>query len=121
MICKTNTSICVCGKDNPCKVSESMTKEIKIGCDDCKFVDNCVDYGWQGCGKFTQKPSEPMTNEEWFTSLPTEEKAEFLKKIIQSCGWCLDGGNPPYCLLSGNKCFFHDGDFVEWLKEKHHD
>lgn len=27
MICKTNTSVCVCGKDNPCKASESMTEE----------------------------------------------------------------------------------------------
>ena len=27
---------------------------IKIKCDDCKFVDDCVDYGWQECKKFTQ-------------------------------------------------------------------
>ena len=62
---------------------------------------------------------QEMTNEEWFCGLSTEEKAEFIKKIIKSCGWCLDGGNPPYCLLSGNKCLFNDGEFVEWLKEKH--
>lgn len=62
-----------------------------------------------------------MTNEEWFNTLTTEEKAEFLKQIIKSCGWCLDGGNPPFCLLSGNKCFFNDGEFVEWLKGEHHD
>ena len=93
--------------------------DVKIRCDDCKFVENCVDYGWQECKKFTPTPSEPMTNEEWFCSLSTEEKAEFLKKIIKSCGWCLDGGNPPYCLFSGNKCLFNDGDFVEWLKEIH--
>lgn len=62
---------------------------------------------------------DSLTNEEWFTRLSTEEKAKFLKKIIKSCGWCLDGGNPPYCLFSGNKCLFNDGDFVEWLKQPH--
>ena len=62
---------------------------------------------------------QEQTNEEWFCLLSTEDKADFLKKIIKSCGWCLDGGNPPFCLLSGNKCLFNDGDFVEWLKQPH--
>lgn len=75
MICKTNTSVCVCGKDNLCKVSESITKEIKIRCDNCKFQEDCVDYGWQGCRKFTPKPSEPMTNEEYLRSCSFEELA----------------------------------------------
>ena len=35
--------------------------DVKIRCDDCKFVENCVDYGWQECKKFTPKPREPMT------------------------------------------------------------
>lgn len=44
---------------------------------------------------------EPMTNEEWFCTLPTEEKAR---------------------VLADNKLYFrmldYDG-FVEWLKEVH--
>lgn len=80
---------------------------------ECPHFKKCCPVVWD-------KSGEPMTNEEWFCQLSTEEKAEFLKKIIQSCGWCLDGGNPPYCLLSGNKCFFNGDDFVEWLKEIHH-
>ena len=32
---------------------EVMTDDIKIRCDDCKFVEDCVDYGWQDCKKFT--------------------------------------------------------------------
>jgi len=51
---------------------------IKIKCDDCKFVEDCVDYGWQECKKFTLKPSEPMTNEEWLHTLNTEQLAEIL-------------------------------------------
>ena len=35
--------------------------DVKIRCDDCKFVEDCVDYGWQECKKFTPTPSEPMT------------------------------------------------------------
>ena len=38
-----------------------MTERVKIKCDDCKFVEDCVDYGWQDCKKFTPKPREPMT------------------------------------------------------------
>ena len=38
---------------------------VKIRCDDCKFVENCVDYGWDGCKKFTPAPSGVQTNEEW--------------------------------------------------------
>ena len=62
---------------------------IKIKCDDCKFQEECVDYGWNGCRKFTPKPSEPMTNEEWFCGLSTEEKAKWLtnhSKFIYECG-----------------------------------
>ena len=56
---------------------------IKIKCDDCKFVDDCVDYGWKGCRKFTPAPSTPMTTEEWFCQLSTEEKAEVFIEICR--------------------------------------
>lgn len=87
-------------------------------CNTCEYLKYCARSGIEevGCDRYKK---DMTTNEEWFCNLSTEEKAEFLKKIIKSCGWCLDGGNPPYCLFSGNKCLFNDGDFVEWLKQPH--
>lgn len=86
-----------------------MTECVKIRCDDCKFVEDCVDYGWDGCKKFTPKPSEPMTNEEWFCTLPTEEKA---KTIV-----CLEVN----ALHKWKKGLVKsDVDEIKrWLKEKH--
>lgn len=53
---------------------------------------------------------EPMTNEEWFASLPTEEKARFLDRIC-------------YSAWGDRNSRFKDmadyTDWVEWLKEKH--
>lgn len=83
--------------------------DVKIKCDDCKFVEDCVDYGWQECKKFTPTPSEPMTNEQWFCSLSTEEKAKFLRKIYRD-------GRDDYV---GEWYEQTEADFVEWLKEIH--
>ena len=77
---------------------------IKIKCDDCKFVEDCVDYGWDGCKKFTQK--QQHTNEEWFDELSTEEKAEFFC-TVQNC-----------LTIYGDHIATHE-DWVKWLKEKH--
>lgn len=74
--------------------------DVKIKCDSCKFVDGCVDYGWGECKKFTQKPSELITNEEWFCQLTTEEKA---KRIIN--------------IAVNSDCDYRT--IVEWLKEIH--
>ena len=64
-----------------------------------------------------------MTNEEWFCSLSTEEKAEFLMRVFKNCAWCLDGGSPQECPFNE----FLDcpaeskENMMKWLKEKHHD
>ncbi len=64
--------------------------------------------------------TEPLTNEEWFCSLSTEEKANFLLRIFGNCGWCRDGGNPKFCPTDfENSCLFEDDGLVKWLKEKH--
>ena len=99
-----------CGKDD-ITMCASYTKEIKIRCDDCKHADDCVDYGWDGCRKFTPKPSEQMTNEEWFTSLTTEEKADVLTEI--ACEAYYDGLDEKLPLKHNCK------HFMKWLKEKH--
>lgn len=93
--------------------------DVKIKCDSCKFVDGCVDYGWSECKKFTPKPSEPITNEEWFCKLSTEEKAKWLSETFDICG------------AGCGKCFIRELCFDEhnnkmptdlfavWLKQKH--
>ena len=35
-------------------------EQTKIKCDDCKHADDCVDYGWQGCKKFTPREAEHL-------------------------------------------------------------
>ena len=55
-------------------------------CDVCKFKDDCVDYGWSWCKKFTPKPKpiEEQTNEEWLRSATTEELAEWIYRKTHS-------------------------------------
>ena len=87
-----------------------MTECVKTKCDDCKFVENCVDYGWKDCKKFTPKPNEPMTNEEWFCKLSTEEKAEVIAEKIRHA-------QLQYVPTYGT---FTNSDWWEkWLKEIH--
>lgn len=78
--------------------------DVKIKCDSCKFVDGCVDYGWSECKKFTQKPSEPITNEEWLHTLTTEQLAEFLA-----------------CVEAREYANYDEETkaFIEWLKQPH--
>ena len=86
-----------------------MNEFVKIKCDDCKFVEDCVDYGWDGCRKFTPAPSKPQTNEEWFCQLPTGEKAEFFANIYpKSVGEAL------IKISNGDK-----EKWEEWLKQPH--
>ena len=93
-----------------------MTEDIKIRCDDCKFVEDCVDYGWDGCRKFTQKPSEPMTNEEYIRTCSTEELAILLYKIGFYSNITDDVMNT--ALMENVPT---EKAFELWLKEKHDD
>ena len=83
---------------------------IKIKCDDCKFVDDCVDYGWQECKKFTQKASEPMTNEEYIKSLNTEQ---FADKLTDFSFWLVP------TIPTEDKREQVRKRIENWLKEKH--
>ena len=60
-----------------------MTECVKIKCDDCNFVEDCVDYGWSGCKKFTPAPSGVQTNEEWIKQCTTEQLAEFILNTLE--------------------------------------
>ena len=70
----------------------------------------------------------PMTNENWFCSLPTEEKAKIIKMVINTCVSCKEHGTVRTrgCLLRQNMakgllflpCMDEDGIY-EWLKQPH--
>ena len=81
---------------------------IKIKCDDCKFVEDCIDYGWEGCKKFTQK--QPHTNEEWIKQCNTEQLAD---KLTDFSFWLVP------TIPSEDKREQIRKKIVEWLKEKH--
>lgn len=109
-----------------------MTECVKIRCDDCKFHEECVDYGWQDCKKFTPKPSEPMTK--------LCDTCEYLKFCARSgiedvgCDrykkdtttneewFCGLSTEEKARVLANEKLHFrmldYDG-FVEWLKQPH--
>ena len=78
----------------------------KIKCDDCKFEQDCVDYGWEGCKKYTPKPKVEQTNEEWFDSLTTEDKAKVLRRRT-------------YGNSEDNESV--EQSWINWLKAKHED
>ena len=82
---------------------------IKIRCDDCKFVDDCVDYGWKGCKKFTPAPSTQMTNEEWLRSASANDMARCIATKL--------------CELAKHEYGIYDvvdyATVFEWLKEIH--
>ena len=80
----------------------------------CPHFKKCCPVVWD-------KSGEPMTNEEWFTSMSTEEKAEFAMRVFKNCAWCLDGGSPNECPFNE---FLHcpaesKENMVKWLKEIH--
>jgi len=64
-------------------------------------------------GNGYQPIKKPMTNEQWFCGLSTEEKAEWLSKHFH-CGDCIF--EKPMCGGEYDGC---KSAFVEWLKGEH--
>lgn len=62
----------------------------------------------------------PPTNEQWFCTLSTEEKAEFSMRVFKNCAWCLDGGSPQECPFNEFlDCPVESKEnMMKWLKEK---
>ena len=58
-----------------------------------------------GCGYYV-----PQTNEEWFCSLPTKEKADLLAELV----WWIHPS-----VQGGRKVELTKESFLRWLKEKH--
>lgn len=64
---------------------------------------------------------EPLTNEEWFCSLPTEEKAKVLYNFFMARTFCHICPENNVCDI-GYKCKYGNGeveDFIKWLKQPH--
>ena len=82
-------------------------------------VDGC--YYCLGTGKVNDKGEQVRTNEEWFDSLPTKEKAEWLDKVAENCCQICDEENRELC--RGNiaiGCKFENAEKWElWLKQPH--
>ena len=88
-----------------------MTEFFKIRCDDCKFKESCVDYGWDGCKKFTPAPSEPMTNEDCILGCKTQD--ELAKVLVGLCDRAIQS-------RFGGVNFTTDVELVkEWLQKPH--
>ncbi len=88
--------------------------DTKMKCPNCDGTGNIANGMWlccecQGTGFIEdEKPSEPMTNEEWLDTLTTHKKARWLRDI--SC--------ESYYRAFGNDTL--QVDFWEkWLKEAH--
>ena len=90
---------------------------MKYLCGRCIHIDTCLVPRSTGCVEeckyFKEMPSHlpKQTNEEWFCSLSTEEKAKFLRKIYRD-------GRDDYV---GEWYEQTEADFVEWLKEIHNE
>lgn len=54
----------------------------------------------------------PMTNEDWFCSLPTKEKADLLSELV----WLVHPS-----VQGGRKVELTKESFLQWLQEEHHE
>lgn len=62
--------------------------------------------------KLKNEYQKPMTNEEWFCGLSTEEKADLLAELV----WWIHPS-----VQGGRKVELTKESFLRWLKEKHHE
>lgn len=63
---------------------------------------------------------EPMTNEEWFCGLSTEEKAKWMAKHMSFCEVCeIQTCRGDGCQRFDRGSMTETDAFREWLKEKH--
>ena len=88
-------------------------------CNTCEYLRYCARSGIEevGCDRYKR---DTTTNEEWFTSLSTEEKAEWLSEKLDYCQimwyWACDK-----CTWSKKheSCMNDKEKWLEWLKQPH--
>ena len=96
-------------------------------CNGTGLVYNALGDFEEDCGYCHGKGNvaEPHTNEDWFCGLSTEEKAKWIFRLTYKCYWCgreyekTKEYNTKECPFQ--KCMQDSKDFVQWLKEKHHE
>jgi len=81
-------------------------------CNGTGLVYNALGDFEEDCGYCHGKGNvaEPHTNEEWFCSLSTEEKADLLAELV----WWIHPS-----VQGGRKVELTKESFLRWLKEKH--
>ena len=88
----------------------------------CSYADDRI----TGCKKFVLEPELELTNEEWFCSLSTEEKAKFLFEhgVIVCCFCKRDCVEIDYktkvCKYDVEPSYEYIG-LIKWLKEIHNE
>ena len=87
-------------------------------CPNCNGTGNIANGMWlccecEGTGYIEDEmPQKMLTNEEWFCSLSTEEKADLLAELV----WWIHPS-----VQGGRKVELTKESFLRWLKEKHHE
>ena len=86
-------------------------------------IDHFVDIECDRCHGSGEVSEVEMTNEEWFASLSTKEKAKWMFRLTYKCYWCgreyadTKKYNEKECPF--HKCLDDSKGFEKWLKEKH--
>lgn len=81
-------------------------------------------YGYKRiCDKCKGTGYVEQTNEKWFCSLSTEDKADWLDKIAENCCQVCDEKNKALCRSNiAIGCKFESKEkWTAWLKEEHKD
>jgi len=79
--------------------------------DKCGITEYCEMRMGDSCTLGSPCPhQEPLTNEEWFCRLSTEEKADLLSELV----WWIHPS-----VQGGRKVELTKESFLRWLKEKH--
>ena len=86
-------------------------------CPTCKGVgcvgatqDNCL-----ACNGTGEVDEVQMTNEEWFDTLSTEEKADFMSRVL-GCSNCPIPKDGRSCMGTYSGCWH---EIIKWLKQPH--
>ena len=92
-------------------------------CDSCELRRICLDknkfYPVVKCGNYENINDTitkvEQTNEEWFCSLSTEEKADFMSRVL-GCSNCPIPKDGRSCMGTYSGCWH---EITKWLKQPH--
>ena len=85
-----------------------------------EYCQRHIGQNFDSCILFSRN-TKPMTNEEWFCGLSTEEKAKWLDKVAENCCQICDEENREICrshIAWGCK-FENAKKWEKWLKQPH--